>query len=82
MFVDNLVDLIEGAGLWEEPDGVLRILGRCANYTPENIEPARSDWAYRFSERAQISLSTSQFFPIGFPQDFSILLVVRPSPGN
>lgn len=76
-----VVDLIRAANLWSEPHGVLRILGRCINDTAGR-EPEITDWAYRLSERAQVSLSTSEYFPDGFPSDFSVLIVARPTPGK
>ncbi|CAG9822599.1 unnamed protein product [Phaedon cochleariae] len=78
---DGIVDLIESSKLYDEPDGIVRILGRCWNDT-ERSEPKKSDWAYRWSEQAQISLTTQDHFPDGFPTDFSILIAARPSPGR
>ncbi len=58
----------------------MRILGRCFNNT-DVVTPLKSDWAYRFNEN-QISLSSNEVFPQGFPTDFSLLTVVRPTPGH
>lgn len=58
----------------------MRILGRCLNNT-ENKNVQKWDWAYRFNEN-QISLSSGDLFPTGFPSDFSILIVVRVKPGD
>ncbi|KAG5880671.1 hypothetical protein JTB14_037568 [Gonioctena quinquepunctata] len=78
---DGIVDLIEVANLFDEPDGIVRILGRCWNNT-EEYEPKRQDWGYRWNEQAQITLTTQDHFPGGFPTDFSILIVARPTPGQ
>lgn len=75
------MDLIEAAGLWDESEKITKVLGRCSNETGGRATE-KSDWAYRLSERSQISLSTGQFFPNGFPQDFSLLLVIKPTLGK
>lgn len=81
LFLDNLIDLIEIADLWSEPHGVRKVYGRCINET--NVkELDKSNWAYRLSQKAQISVSTQKVFPNGFPQDFSLMAIVKPQPGT
>ena len=42
---------------------------------------SREDVAYQLSERVLPTASTSNFYPNGFPKDFSILLTVKPAVG-
>nr|CAH7728115.1 unnamed protein product [Callosobruchus chinensis] len=76
----ELVDLLEKARLYSEPQGVQRILGRCWNDTLD-WEPQESEWAFRWTQQSQISISTQECFADVFPTDFSILAVARPTPG-
>lgn len=46
---DEIIDLIQAADLYSEPQGILRLLGRCWNNT-ETLNPEKTDWAYRFVE--------------------------------
>uniref|UniRef100_A0A286XJ41 Collagen type XI alpha 2 chain n=1 Tax=Cavia porcellus TaxID=10141 RepID=A0A286XJ41_CAVPO len=64
------VDVLRALRFPSLPDGVRRARGIC----PE-------DMAYRVSRPAQLSAPTRQLFPGGFPQDFSLLTVVRTRPG-
>ncbi|VEN60000.1 unnamed protein product [Callosobruchus maculatus] len=77
---DELVDLLEKARLHTEPQGVQRILGRCWNDSLD-WEPQKSEWAFRWTQQSQISISTQECFADVFPTDFSILAVARPTPG-
>lgn len=98
MFVDEIVDLVQIADLYSEPQGILRLLGRCWNDT-ETFTPQKEDWAYRYvplisyiifinhvyyrwSNQARVTLQTNLVFPDRFPSDFSILIVAKPQPGK
>lgn len=72
----KIADLLSEVGLEYEPYGVLKVPGRCAipNYTE------KPEYAYRFSDRSELSVSTGQLFQ-QFPQDFSMLFVVKFSKG-
>lgn len=66
--------------MWSEPIGVTKVFGRCINET--NVkELDKTDCAYKLNQKAQISISTQKIFPYGFPQDFSLLTVIKPQPG-
>lgn len=69
--------------MYDEPMGITRIAGRCA-YNETDLEdlPGIDSVAFRMDDRAQLSISTGHVFQRGFPQDFSILIVARPTPGK
>lgn len=64
------------------PAGITKVSGRCKNLTKEELDLETEGVAYRLDETAQLSISTAHAFPNGFPKDFSILLVAKPSPGK
>uniref|UniRef100_A0A8C6Z5A3 Collagen alpha-1(XI) chain n=1 Tax=Nothoprocta perdicaria TaxID=30464 RepID=A0A8C6Z5A3_NOTPE len=60
------------------PEGVSRTAGFCTN----RRDSKGSDVAYRVSKTAQLSAPTKQLYPGGdFPEDFSILMTVKPKKG-
>lgn len=80
---DAIKDLLRLSRMYEEPMGITQIGGRCLeNVTILEDLPSPDSIAFRLDERAQLSISTAHTFPRGFPQDFSILMVARPTPGN
>uniref|UniRef100_UPI00398EF2EF collagen alpha-1(XI) chain-like n=1 Tax=Pristiophorus japonicus TaxID=55135 RepID=UPI00398EF2EF len=61
------------------PEGVRKVTGFC----PKRKSVSSSDVAYRISKKAQISAPTKQLFPVSrFPEDFSIMALVRPKAGT
>lgn len=64
------VDLISALKFSGEPRGVTRVGGMCES---------REDVAYRLNDRILPTASTANFYPNGFPRDFSILLTVKPA---
>lgn len=78
---DSVKDLLKVCQIHELPAGTAKVPvggGRCPGPTGEEFVP----FAYKLDETAQLSVSTGQVFPDGFPHDFSILLAARPSPGK
>lgn len=78
---DGIADLINESGLWDEPQGIEKIAGRCVNAT-DNRRSSDEDYAFRINRSPEISVQTRQLFPRNFPQDFSLLFVVRPPKGK
>lgn len=77
----TVVDLVKAADFWNEPQGIVKIYGRCVN-PDEDKDLQSSDYAYRLTDGYdQLSISTETLFT-EFPQNFSILLLVRPQPGK
>lgn len=64
------VDLINALKFSGEPRGVTRVDGMCES---------RGDVAYRLSDKVLPTASTANFYPDGFPRDFSILVTVKPA---
>ncbi|KAG9463168.1 hypothetical protein GDO78_022264, partial [Eleutherodactylus coqui] len=61
------------------PDGVKKTTGFCSN----RKSTKGPDVAYRVSKNAQLSAPTKQLFPdTTFPEDFSILITVKPKKGS
>lgn len=76
-YAEGLVDLLQATKIHNLPLGVNRTTGMCTSR--QGSEP---DVAYSISERTILTVQTAQLFPLGFPKDFSLLLVVRPTKGN
>lgn len=70
--------MIEEASLFEEPYGIERVQGRCVNASQD---PTKDQYAFRFKHEPS-SLVASYAYPEGFPEDFSILMVLRQAPGS
>uniref|UniRef100_A0A8C0JAK6 Uncharacterized protein n=1 Tax=Chelonoidis abingdonii TaxID=106734 RepID=A0A8C0JAK6_CHEAB len=72
------VDVLKALEFHKSPEGISRTTGFCTN----RRDSKGSDVAYRVSKHAQISAPTKQLYPGGnFPQDFSILITVKPKKG-
>ncbi|XP_009982450.1 PREDICTED: collagen alpha-1(XI) chain-like [Tauraco erythrolophus] len=72
------VDVLKALEFHNSPEGVSRTAGFCTN----RRDSKGSDVAYRVSKTAQLSAPTKQLYPGGdFPEDFSILLTVKPKKG-
>jgi collagen type V/XI/XXIV/XXVII alpha len=71
------VDLLRATRIHSLPLGVNRTTGMCTS-RPES-EP---DVAYSISEQTILTVQTAQLFPLGYPKDFSLLLVVSPTKGK
>lgn len=68
----DVVDLVDGTGMQQEPVGVSVTENRC--HSNDTI-------AYEIAESALLTISTNTLFPNGIPHDFSILVVARPKIG-
>ncbi|XP_010145863.1 PREDICTED: collagen alpha-1(XI) chain-like, partial [Eurypyga helias] len=72
------VDVLKALEFHNSPEGVSRTAGFCTN----RRDSKGSDVAYRVSKAAQLSAPTKQLYPDGdFPEDFSILMTVKPKKG-
>uniref|UniRef100_A0A8C9F0P4 Thrombospondin-like N-terminal domain-containing protein n=1 Tax=Pavo cristatus TaxID=9049 RepID=A0A8C9F0P4_PAVCR len=72
------VDVLKVLEFHNSPEGVSRTAGFCTN----RRDSKGSDVAYRVSKTAQLSAPTKQLYPDGgFPEDFSILMTVKPKKG-
>ncbi|XP_010117240.1 PREDICTED: collagen alpha-1(XI) chain-like [Chlamydotis macqueenii] len=72
------VDVLKALEFHNSPEGVSRTTGFCTN----RRDSKGSDVAYRVSKAAQLSAPTKQLYPGGdFPEDFSILMTVKPKKG-
>uniref|UniRef100_A0A8B9PMW2 Thrombospondin-like N-terminal domain-containing protein n=1 Tax=Apteryx owenii TaxID=8824 RepID=A0A8B9PMW2_APTOW len=72
------VDVLKALEFHNSPEGVSRTAGFCTN----RRDSKGSDVAYRVSKTAQLSAPTKQLYPDGdFPEDFSILMTVKPKKG-
>uniref|UniRef100_A0A8C3J740 Thrombospondin-like N-terminal domain-containing protein n=1 Tax=Calidris pygmaea TaxID=425635 RepID=A0A8C3J740_9CHAR len=72
------VDVLKALEFHNSPEGVSRTAGFCTN----RRDSKGSDVAYRVSKTAQLSAPTKQLYPGGdFPEDFSILMTVKPKKG-
>uniref|UniRef100_A0A8B9DHQ5 Thrombospondin-like N-terminal domain-containing protein n=1 Tax=Anser cygnoides TaxID=8845 RepID=A0A8B9DHQ5_ANSCY len=72
------VDVLKALEFHNMPEGVSRTAGFCTN----RRDSKGSDVAYRVSKTAQLSAPTKQLYPGGdFPEDFSILMTVKPKKG-
>ncbi|XP_078061499.1 collagen alpha-1(V) chain-like [Mustelus asterias] len=74
------VDVLQVLQFNRLPEGVRTTSGFC----PKRKSVSSADVAYRISKKAQISAPTKQLFPGGtrFPEDFSIMALVKPKAGN
>uniref|UniRef100_A0A3B3RB56 Thrombospondin-like N-terminal domain-containing protein n=1 Tax=Paramormyrops kingsleyae TaxID=1676925 RepID=A0A3B3RB56_9TELE len=71
------VDVLKVLEFHSSPGGVRKTAGFC-----ENRRASRPDTAYRVAKQAQLSAPTKQLFPGGvFPEDFSILMTIKPKAG-
>ncbi|KAL8213579.1 UNVERIFIED_CONTAM: hypothetical protein K2H54_066886 [Gekko kuhli] len=73
----NPVDVLKVLQLQSQPQGVRKTTGFC----PKRRSGSGPDVAYRISRQAQISAPTRQLFPGKFPEDFSIMALVKPKSG-
>uniref|UniRef100_A0A8C3PGG7 Thrombospondin-like N-terminal domain-containing protein n=1 Tax=Chrysemys picta bellii TaxID=8478 RepID=A0A8C3PGG7_CHRPI len=77
-FLTEPVDVLKALEFHKSPEGISRTTGFCTN----RRDSKGSDVAYRVSKHAQVSAPTKQLYPGGnFPQDFSILITVKPKKG-
>jgi collagen type V/XI/XXIV/XXVII alpha len=71
------VDLLLATRIHSLPLGVNRTTGMCVSRPGSD-----PDVAYSISEQTILTVQTAQLFPSGYPQDFSLLLVVSPTRGK
>ncbi|KPP79838.1 collagen alpha-1(V) chain-like, partial [Scleropages formosus] len=72
-------DLLKILDFHSLPEGVTKTTGFCA----QRKSSKGPDVAYRVSKEAQLSAPTKQLYPVGaFPEDFSILMTVKPKKGS
>jgi hypothetical protein len=76
-FSEGLVDLLRATRIHSLPLGVNRTTGMCTSRPGSD-----PDIAYSISEQTILTVQTAQLFPLGYPKDFSLLLVVRPTKGK
>ncbi|XP_072703936.1 collagen alpha-1(XI) chain-like [Ciconia boyciana] len=69
------VDVLKILQLHSLPEGVKKVPGFCSQ------RGAGSDVAYRITRQAQLSAPTRQLFAGKFPEDFSIMALVKAKPG-
>ncbi|XP_054039647.1 LOW QUALITY PROTEIN: collagen alpha-1(XI) chain-like [Rissa tridactyla] len=69
------VDVLKILQLHSLPEGVKKVPGFCSQ------RGAGSDAAYRITRQAQLSAPTRQLFAGKFPEDFSIMTLVKAKPG-
>uniref|UniRef100_A0A8B9MKN6 Thrombospondin-like N-terminal domain-containing protein n=1 Tax=Accipiter nisus TaxID=211598 RepID=A0A8B9MKN6_9AVES len=69
------VDVLKILQLHSLPEGVKKVPGFCSQ------RGAGSDVAYRINRQAQLSAPTRQLFAGKFPEDFSIMALVKAKPG-
>ncbi|XP_031425940.1 collagen alpha-1(XI) chain-like [Clupea harengus] len=71
------VDVLKLFDFHSTPDGVTKVPGFCTLR-----RGSKPDVAFRVNKEAQISTPTKHFFPgEEFPQDFSILMTIKPKAG-
>uniref|UniRef100_A0A673G5N6 Collagen, type XI, alpha 1b n=1 Tax=Sinocyclocheilus rhinocerous TaxID=307959 RepID=A0A673G5N6_9TELE len=71
------VDVLKVLDFKSSPEGVKKTQGFCTIR-----RGSKPDVAYRVDKQAQLSTPTKQLFPGGvFPQDFSILMTIKPKAG-
>ncbi|KAI4889866.1 hypothetical protein NFI96_029445, partial [Prochilodus magdalenae] len=71
------VDVLKVLDFPSSPEGVKRTQGFCTIR-----RGSKPDVAYRVGKKAQLSTPTKQLFPGGvFPEDFSILMTIKPKAG-
>ncbi|TRZ04437.1 hypothetical protein DNTS_016090 [Danionella cerebrum] len=72
------VDVLKVLDFKSSPEGVKKTQGFCTIR-----RGSKPDVAYRVDKQAQLSAPTKQLFPGGvFPEDFSILMTIKPKPGT
>ncbi|CAM4594074.1 unnamed protein product [Leuciscus chuanchicus] len=72
------VDVLKVLDFKSSPEGVKKTQGFCTIR-----RGSKPDVAYRVDKQAQLSSPTKQLFPGGvFPQDFSILMTIKPKAGT
>ncbi|XP_009977290.1 PREDICTED: collagen alpha-1(V) chain-like, partial [Tauraco erythrolophus] len=69
------VDVLKILQLQSLPEGVKKVPGFCSQHG------TGSDVAYRITRQAQLSAPTRQLFAGKFPEDFSIMALVKANPG-
>uniref|UniRef100_A0A671S2Q3 Laminin G domain-containing protein n=1 Tax=Sinocyclocheilus anshuiensis TaxID=1608454 RepID=A0A671S2Q3_9TELE len=70
------VDVLKVLDFKSSPEGVKKTQGFCTIR-----RGSKPDVAYRVDKQAQLSTPTKQLFPGVFPQDFSILMTIKPKAG-
>ncbi|KAJ8357144.1 hypothetical protein SKAU_G00199380, partial [Synaphobranchus kaupii] len=70
------VDVLKVLEFHQAPEGVKKTTGFC-----RNRKASQPDTAFRVGKQAQISAPTKQLFPGVFPEDFSILMTIKPKAG-
>ncbi|XP_013927490.1 PREDICTED: collagen alpha-2(XI) chain [Thamnophis sirtalis] len=75
---DSVVDVLTVLQLQKEPEGVRKTPGFCL----QKRLGSGPDAAFRISRRAQISAPTRQLFPGEFPEDFSVMALLKAKPGR
>uniref|UniRef100_A0A8C4RUI4 Thrombospondin-like N-terminal domain-containing protein n=1 Tax=Erpetoichthys calabaricus TaxID=27687 RepID=A0A8C4RUI4_ERPCA len=75
-YLADPVDILKVLQLHSLPEGVKKTTGFCPNR-----KTGTTDVAYRISKQSQISAPTKQIFSSRFPEDFSIMALVKPKAG-
>ncbi|XP_078272164.1 LOW QUALITY PROTEIN: collagen alpha-1(V) chain-like [Rhinoraja longicauda] len=76
--ITDPVDVLQALEFHTLPVGVKKTTGFC----PKRKSTSSPDVAYRISKKAQITAPTKQLFPNSrFPEDFSIMTLVKARPG-
>lgn len=68
--------MIKQLGLPDLPSGVSGTSGMCGN--EHDHHQSHPFPAYNLNSNAMITVASTEVFPNGFPEDFSILLTLRP----
>ncbi|KAK9405139.1 collagen alpha-2XI chain-like [Crotalus adamanteus] len=77
---DPVVDILKAMQLQREPEGVHRTTGFCPGRRAATGSGPEA--AFRISRQAQISAPTRQLFPGEFPEDFSLMALLKAEPGR
>ncbi|KPP77304.1 hypothetical protein Z043_103288 [Scleropages formosus] len=70
------VDVLKVLEFHNLPEGIKKTSGFCVNR-----KTSRPDTAFRVGKEAQLSAPTKQLFPGVFPEDFSVLMTIKPKAG-
>lgn len=75
LILDGLIDMILELGIPELPFGINTTIGMCG--TSRNTYQIYPSPAYSMNKNTLITIGAQDVFPIEFPTDFSLLIVLR-----